>query len=273
MCIIIALPELSKIQKEIDYKLLEYSWSSNPDGAGFSYVEDVGTEQAKVVIKKGWFKLKHFMKQFDTDRQNNPDSKFMIHFRYATKGKVNASNCHPFYVVKNEISLSHNGTIYDVDSSDEHSDSKKIAELMKTLYDDDIPLDSPVMSLLIEKFIGTSKIVLLRRDNTFHFYNKQNGEQVDDIWYSNSYYKSKRIVTTQYHQNNIYNSYKKCGSEGCMNSLFLPIEIEMGYCIKCIGDTADECWDCGKKLHKAVEIRNRMCLHCLTNHSYKGGTV
>lgn len=272
MCIIAALPEINNIKEDVDYKHLEYAWDSNPHGSGYSYVENIGSDNAKVVVRKGWFQFKQFIKAFHNDRYDNPDSKFLIHFRYATRGGINKKNCHPFFVIENKISMVHNGTITGIGDSTQ-SDSLVFSKIMKSLYEDNIPLNSTAVSFLISKYIDKSKVVLLTDKNEFIFYNKNKGIQEKEIWFSNDYYKKKRYNINVYTgtycnhwDHNVDNIYDYCLTDGCMNYLYDNIEQQTGYCIKCINmnKSASIYCLCGKRLRKEKEFKENMCFQCMS---------
>jgi hypothetical protein len=114
-------------------EILENCISSNDDGAGWMTVH-----KGKVQIRKGFFKLRSllksingFQKHHGVDLVNMPVA---IHFRYATHGKTNVPNCHPFPLCEDEnflgqpnvecdVGVAHNGIITKMDRNSEFSDT------------------------------------------------------------------------------------------------------------------------------------------------------
>lgn len=116
MCILIYVPK--NVALPDDEKL--YScFDSNPDGIGISWNNGVQT-----FLKKGFMEIEHFLLYLDQKRDELIDCDVLIHFRYATHGSVNASNCHPFVVSDRigdlkrkryqgkDLILAHNGIIH-----------------------------------------------------------------------------------------------------------------------------------------------------------------
>ena len=102
MCLIISKEEGSDISREF----IENVRKKNPHGWGILYHNRAG--EAKVAkgldMESFWEKYSQFVKY---------DAECIIHFRYATKGKVNKANAHPYKVLGGDkpIYLMHNGTI------------------------------------------------------------------------------------------------------------------------------------------------------------------
>jgi predicted glutamine amidotransferase len=197
MCIIIDLPSLSKIKKEITEDVLKFSWESNKDGSGYSYVN---LKEKKIVIEKGFFKFKKFYGKFAEDREKNKDSVFIVHFRNNTYGENKTSNCHPFYLDGGNAALAHNGTIFnltkDLYKNKGKSDSKMFVEFLNRL-----PSNwyyNKGYQKLIAEYLGISnKISIITLKNETLIWNKNKGFIEDDIWFSSDYYKNKRkeIIT------------------------------------------------------------------------------
>jgi predicted glutamine amidotransferase len=263
MCIIISLPVGSSVKNSV----LSHAWKSNPDGAGYMFVENIDTSPVVKVVK-GFFKYNSFLSSFEQHRIENPNSNFVIHFRYATHGSIKKNNCHPFWVVENELCMTHNGTI-NVPREGDITDSQVVANLIGTLYKDNITIEVPAIQTLLTAFVGTSKLVFLDKNNKVTIINEKLGDVVDGVWYSNTYYKTTRVtpvstsVYTKGYESNVY-TVDKCKTDGCMNSLFLPIERTMEYCIKCLnGCKSKGCVCCGAALQTQTEKRNYTCTKCL----------
>ena len=102
MCLIIHREK----DADISIQFLENVRERNPHGWGILYKNREG--QARVA--KG-LSMESFYKRYAKFLEHNAEC--VIHFRYATKGKVNRSNAHPYKVLggDNPIYLMHNGTI------------------------------------------------------------------------------------------------------------------------------------------------------------------
>ena len=110
MCVII----IKDNNKTIDHATLVASSIINPDGLGILWldtyeVEKIPSEHYNVLSTK---------------------RPFIAHFRYATVGKVNLKNCHPFNINEDNI-LFQNGTVRGLGNSVK-TDTQHLAEILKT---------------------------------------------------------------------------------------------------------------------------------------------
>lgn len=119
MCVIIAKQKSDRLPT---VKELVECFNTNPDGAGFMYVD-----KDKVVIDKGYMKFNDFYGRYKTlcNKYNNfKDLPLVIHFRIGTSGGNTASNTHPYPItnkvedihnlyMKTDVGVAHNGVISD----------------------------------------------------------------------------------------------------------------------------------------------------------------
>jgi len=191
MCIAIAKQAGVAITEEI----LETCFNANPDGAGFA-IEKNG----KLQVHKGYFSFKDFMDAYEPHELK----KALIHFRIKTHGKIDEENCHPFYVTDN-LAFIHNGIISNARTDTHKSDTRTFKEdvlqpfVAKFGYK---ALTDPIFQHLIEKYIGGSKLVLMRKGQPdFIFFNKQMGNESEEgIWFSNySWQKAKPVTQPPVH--------------------------------------------------------------------------
>jgi len=181
MCLAIVKPKGVSISEEH----LHNGWLNNDHGAGFVCITNEGDFFVhKSLTYEGFIDVyRNAVKDYgDT-------SDFLIHFRIASKGNVTLDNCHPFIVDEDRVII-HNGTMYniDIDKKDTRSDTKVFAEDWLSQLPADWE-DNEIINLMIEDFIGASKIALLHRTKGVIIYNKDKGVVVDGNWYSNNTYK------------------------------------------------------------------------------------
>ena len=180
MCIAIVKPKGINILEEHLYN----GWLINDDGAGFACITNEGDFFIhKSMTWEGFIDVyKNAVKDFgDT-------SDFLIHFRITSKGDTTLSNCHPFIVDEDRVII-HNGTMYNIaiDKDDPRSDTKVFAEDWLS----QLPAaweDNAVLRVMIEDFIGASKIALLHRTKGVTIFNADKGVWDKGIWYSNKTY-------------------------------------------------------------------------------------
>lgn len=118
MCLIIHKPDAQSV---IPADILDNAAFLNPDGFGITYL-DGKRETIKTTDYREAFAL------LDVPRA------FVAHFRYATRGKVNLSNCHPFPFKKGQsaFQLYGNGTVADL-GCDRKTDTETVAEFLRDM--------------------------------------------------------------------------------------------------------------------------------------------
>jgi gamma-glutamylaminecyclotransferase len=156
MCVII----IKQTDKQLSKTILRTSSRINPHGLGIVWLDTYETTYHK---SSDWKKLV----------TNRP---FIAHFRFATKGKINKANTHPFVCGKNKHELlMHNGTIPNI-GTDAKSDSRMLAEYLG---------DMPRHSWATELAEYDSRFVTINtRTRTFQIYNKELWTKQGDVWYS-----------------------------------------------------------------------------------------
>lgn len=87
MCIIVYKPANTPL---VDDDVLWNCATNNSDGMGYMTVGDDG----KVLINRGFDKVDEMIRTIDT--HVTEDMPVIYHFRIATSGQVNTTNCHPF---------------------------------------------------------------------------------------------------------------------------------------------------------------------------------
>ena len=108
MCVII----IKEKKKIIDHATLLASATINPDGLGILWLD---TYEIEKTSSDDYPKLL-------TERP------FIAHFRYATVGKINLNNCHPFSIDKNNA-LFQNGTVPGLGNQIK-TDTQELAEML-----------------------------------------------------------------------------------------------------------------------------------------------
>lgn len=184
MCLAIYKPATTKPDKEA----YRYGFESNDHGAGFAAVVN-----GKLVVEKGFFKFKKFWKAFEP----YADCAALVHFRFATHGKRDEANCHPF-MVADDLTMIHNGVLpictkSDKDKSDTwhyvESVLKPLHELTPEFYRHD------AIAFLGSAAISGSKFAFLRADGDFAIWNEDDGVWTQDgHWYSNNSFEAPRVT-------------------------------------------------------------------------------
>ena len=171
-----------------NWKYLETGFKKNPDGAGFAIAR-----RGRVEIHKGFFTFSAFRQAFEPFAKRAA----AIHFRYATHGKVDQRNCHPFSIVHGKLAMIHNGVLNICTKSDPTwSDTYHYAEsVLRPLARCDIAFARrPHMKFLGEAAIGSNKMVFLDSRGRFTIWNEKMGVRDGNVWYSNTGYKPPAVV-------------------------------------------------------------------------------
>ena len=176
MCIAI----VKKINGSITDDALIQSSRCNRDGGGYAFIDADGALQ----IKKGFFKVDEFLASYRAEEAIfGPTSPFLIHFRIGTSGSIDKDNCHPFEYEHG--ALIHNGIFYHAqgNKSDTH---ELVGEIGKFLSKEAVQEKLPGLK---QAFSG-NKVALLFKDRTFSIINEESGSWENDVWYSNSSWRS-----------------------------------------------------------------------------------
>lgn len=158
---------------------------SNSDGWGFAVIDN--GEMLTACGMGGFDEFRHNLEPFS-------HCQAIIHFRWATHGTKDTTNCHPFFV--DDLAVIHNGIVNINTKSDEtKSDTWHFVDAVLTpMYrrDRDFFLRNEVIYTQ-ELAHDTSKFVFLRADGQHSIWNKEDGIlEKDGHWYSNTAYLSSR---------------------------------------------------------------------------------
>jgi hypothetical protein len=180
MCLIIHSPAGNAFPMDA----LKDAWKSNPHGAGFAYTDSRGVMQSR----KGFMKLKHLEKALRDAPTLETD--FTLHFRWATSGKKDAENTHP-WIYRDAVAVIHNGVFAHVRPTKTVSDTGVWTHTtVGRLYDagDDV-LNYAINDGLLASNIGAgNKVVLHRAGFRPAIINERAGVWHDGNWFSNTYF-------------------------------------------------------------------------------------
>ena len=186
MCIAICKPKDVIIKKRV----LKTCFENNPHGAGMAYPSKDGS---KVIIDKGYFHFRAFWKKFQAVQENKP---MLIHFRVATSGVIDKTNCHPWRI-NAQHALIHNGNVASKIGldSDEFSDTGLFVQhLLKPAFSKNTEFwKTEGWKWTIERAIGDSnKIAIIDNNGIIKIFNEEKGEKEHGVWFSNDTYKNAR---------------------------------------------------------------------------------
>ncbi len=179
MCMAIFKPA----DKLLTKRAAKNSFDGNKHGAGYAYAKD-----GKLVVEKGFFSFAKFWKAFNAIQKGNP---CLVHFRWATHGKIDAANCHPF-IVTNGVAMVHNGIFSDFGGT-KRSDTAEFTKCVLTPMFKSAPdaWKLPAYQYMLEKTVGVgNKVIILNALGEHLIVREFAGIWDKGIWYSNSGYTS-----------------------------------------------------------------------------------
>lgn len=175
MCIAI----LQKNPKNLIKKeSLENSYASNPDGIGISYID----KKTNKIVTKKYFDFEKFYIDY-VKSCNKSKSPVMIHFRLASSGLIDYTNCHPFY--NDEFAFCHNGILYGMGNKDASDTNIFYNNILKNI---DINKNKSFLDGYAKS--NHSKFIFLNKDGSFFISNESAGHWKNNVWYSNNSYMS-----------------------------------------------------------------------------------
>jgi hypothetical protein len=191
MCVIVHQPVGKSLSKDVASKL----WNTNPDGGGFSYIDDNGNLATYKTMTFG-----DFWGKFEHARSTFPRRDFLLHMRIATHGSVSIENVHPFQVDEHTM-MAHNGIIHGVtpfldNKVDDRSDTKYfVEEVLPRLPE--TWLDDPFLSSMVSEWIDWSKLLFITTNPKLEYsvYRLGKFEEYEGLYLSNTngLYTKKKV--------------------------------------------------------------------------------
>lgn len=182
MCLAIYKPSTTPA----DWDAYKNGHAQNDDSWGFAAVVN-----GSLVTRCGIGNFDEFREAFEP----YATCQAIIHFRWATHGKTNTDNCHPF-MVADDLAVIHNGIVgikCNVNAS--MSDTWHFNELiLKPMHACDPEFYNRSDVIFSQELAhASSKFVFLRADGDYQIWNAGDGDWADDgHWYSNDSHKSCR---------------------------------------------------------------------------------
>jgi len=160
------------------------AWKNNPHGGGLVY-----REGDRMVVRKtvrGW---KKFYTIYAQARAANTETHFLVHFRWATHGKKNIENTHPFKV-DDGVYFGHNGVLsrYAEHGKDAKSDTRNFIDRVLSFMPQKFYANADYIQVLSDHIGLGNKLVFLDYENDYGIVNESAGHWRDGSWFSNSGY-------------------------------------------------------------------------------------
>jgi hypothetical protein len=183
ICLIIAVAQERGLPLPTFQAALHSAIKRNPDGIGLAWPDD-----GKVRV------LKHPRNYAPVIDQASAlyaatEAPFFIHLRYNTVGNTTVANTHPFSLTP-ALAMAHNKTLKIEPPNHSWSDSRTVAELLKTMIAGDGNFfNSALFWSFIEHQAGKDNrfVFLDAEDEELVIVNEHLGVEVDGLWFSNLY--------------------------------------------------------------------------------------
>jgi glutamine amidotransferase len=175
MCLAIYKPAGAEVTEEH----LRNGFSNHSDGAGFAWAAD-----GKLHVVKGIFDVEEVIKQYELIKEYP----CLIHFRKATHGKIDKTNCHPFLFNDGKLALIHNGVLSIKCTIDGMSDTFHFIKLVlePMVKRNNVPINDDALQYLLSTSIGSDKMVIMDGDGNAYVINENKGKWEGGVWYSNT---------------------------------------------------------------------------------------
>lgn len=167
----------------VETSALKEAFSSNSDGAGFAWADG-----EKCWSRKGYFNADDFVHDYEEIAAKGLP--MLVHFRLATHGSEDHTNCHPFDVGGGWY-MAHNGVL-NIKTIGTESDTAAFARTIRPLLERDTDLirQEAAQQVLLERIGTSNKLAFLRSDGEYVIINESAGHWHKGVWYSNHSYQT-----------------------------------------------------------------------------------
>ena len=177
---------------------LNICFENNPHGCGYTLCRN-----GKNFVYKGFMTLSELMDSF---KQTNPlqSESVMIHFRVASVGSINKSNCHPFVVSKNYDTMKklntktnlpvlvHNGTFkFFNEHKDDYSDTMQFTKMVATILQDQEYYFYKPINNFINHYIKNNncRVAVMYKSGFIDMFGNWIKDEKTNLYFSNENYR------------------------------------------------------------------------------------
>jgi len=193
MCLLIVKPA----GKSIPESYLRNAYITNSDGSGIAIARD-----NKLIIEKS---AKWGDGEIHKILEQNKDYNAVVHFRWATHGKTNYDNTHPFQLNDDWVAA-HNGMIPSVTTIGDESDTRAfLRQHVIPLLNVGVRLnDKDILTMLGKSMCASNKMAFLSADGSYGIANEASGHWLNGVWYSNHSYLPSQFPSSRYRKKDYY---------------------------------------------------------------------
>ena len=175
--------------------LLDTIYTSNPDGIGLMYSTAKGLKTVKVLPKSA-ADARAIINKIPKDARE-----MAIHFRWATHGKTDLHNCHPYDVIPGYVAMMHNGVLHTGNEADK--DKSDTWHFIKDYLSESVHMAPELVFVegflaMIAEFIGDNRFVFMNGEGRISHVNKDSGIEHDGMWFSNTYAWNPALLIPTY---------------------------------------------------------------------------
>lgn len=183
---------------------LNICFENNPHGCGYTICRD-----GRNYIYKGFMTLSELMDSFKKIKPHQSES-VMIHFRVASVGSINKSNCHPFVVsnkyemmkkleVKTKLpTLVHNGTFkFFGEHKNDYSDTMQFNKMMAVLFQDQEYYFYKSLDNFIDHYVkgNNCRVAVMYKNGLIDMFGNWIKDEKTNLYFSNENY---RFITDRF---------------------------------------------------------------------------
>jgi glutamine amidotransferase len=223
MCLLTYMPDTVTLS----YERARKSAINNPDGFGFAI------HTGKAILTDHDMDFEKLWDRFDKARKIQPGPA-LFHFRIATHGEIDTSNCHPFYIGDSTDSVvAHNGMLpIVVPQGERRSDTRLFAELVLPHCGGVPRLDEDEFFTELSEWSTGSKLVILTTDpeakHDSYIVNEKAGHWNSGVWWSNHSYEPYIYKPYGNSYSHMYGSYSS-GWTASSKPSTSPVKFEYNY--------------------------------------------
>jgi predicted glutamine amidotransferase len=190
MCLLTFIPDY--VSPDMDR--FKVAAQANPDGFGFAI------STGKSIVTCHSMNFDEVANKF-IDLRPTHNGPAIFHFRWATHGSETVSNCHPFFLGRdNQSVVGHNGILpVAIPKGDVRSDTKVFAQDIMPSVGGILSLDDDEYFKKLEAWSKGSKLVFLTNHEDakqdFYILNEKDGHWDKDMWWSNHSYEAVTYKT------------------------------------------------------------------------------
>ena len=174
MCLIAYVPA----GKALTRAVFDQAYNTNSDGIGVMSIKGV----EKFFGSKALKRARNYVDSLVAEKVAHA-----VHWRFATHGSKQLALCHPFKLPNADVYLMHNGVLSSTAQDADEDSSDTLLYVNKLVDAPQSHEDLDYWSKICTDIGRYNKACVMYPDGHFIILNKDEGKEIDGIWYSNQY--------------------------------------------------------------------------------------